>query len=434
MVYYYNKVLSVLLVLLVGAAWGQEEGVCECGHIAQAHEKCVQDWSALDAIRVTLEQQVRDTQSQCNGQLEQVRGEVEQARNEGNRQLELARSESQAQLEQVQAQHRELSAQFEEQGNTHRRLQEASQQLEEALASVKAEKTNLENSVREKEAALNDLKRQKSATERDLEATKKTLDEMVAARAIISIDWELLNEKIEEIKAKIAEATKDLTALCAEKLEFAKVKALEFYDYLKTEVYPKVKKTVEEDVIPFVKKSWKQANEMWEDIYSPYRPTVNKNLELAKVESKKFYQQKLEPHVKAYELDVHAAKAKKQAQEYMTYAHNELVNGIKTGTKTALVYVKTQEGNVYSHLAVEHLEHLHAQHELVAYYIECFFAFLVVYFLLKITIFRPKKKVKKSAKKQQWKEKEAAAAAAKQQQGSGKKAAKNGYKSNKKNK
>lgn len=445
-----KQLLTAFLLLAVGVVFGQDaggEGVCECGEVTQLHQKCVSDWSALDELRKALEQQVRDTEVQanerCNVQIEQVRGEVEQVRSEENRRMQLVRSESQAELEgvkrkaeedlsQCQTQHKELNSHFEEQGNTHRLLQESSQQLEQALAGLKSEKAKLEKTVSERDLTLNKVNKDKMASERELKETKKTLQEMIAAKTIIAIDWDLLNEKIEELKAQAQGHMKDFGAYVGEQLDFVKGKMLEFYNYLETEVYPTIKSTIEKDVVPFLKKSWKQAQTVWEDLYSPYRPTVNTQIEAAKTKSQEFYSQNLEPHVKEYGLDVHAANAKKTADEYATLAHNNLVQGVKTSSGVALNFVKLEEGPDF---AVNALEKLHANYESVAYYIECFLAFLVVYYIV-IPFFFGKKKKRKGgkSKKQMWQEKEAAKSKGQSPKKGTKNGMKNGHKNTKKNK
>ena len=463
-----KQVVSLFLLMAVGAVLGQEEGGCNCVEVTQAHEKCVSDWRALDVIRQTLEQQVRDTEFQsnerCNSQIDQVRGEIqaqvdqargeiEQVRNEGNARVELVRSESQAQLEQVQSEkqaqleetqrnaaaelsqcqseHKQLSAQFEEQGSTHRRLQESSQQLEETLASVKSEKSKLEKTLSDKDLALNKANKDKKSIERESDETKKTLEEMIAAKTIITIDWDLLNERIEELKAMAAEAMNDAATFVGEQLVFVQGKLIEFYQFVESEIYPSVKHTIETDVIPLARQSSKQAQDMFEEAYAPYRPTVNENVKLARQESEKFYKQNVEPSVKEYKIDVYVADAKKTVEEYATLAHNHLLEGVKTGTGVAYNFVKLEEGPDF---AVEALRKLHADFALVTYYIECFFAFLVAYAVLKLLFGgKKKRKGKKRMTKKEWEEKQQKEAAkAKQQQP--KKNIKNGHKNNKKNK
>lgn len=476
-----NKVIFLLLSLV--AVFGQEEQqhqepppACSCDEVVQARDKCFNDWQVLDQLRATLQQQVKDVEwnvnERCKGEVEQTRGEVlaqleqargegqaqvEEARNEGRAQLELVRSESMRNLEavqnesnakveetqriakeelsQCQTQHHELNAQFEQQGNTHRQLQESTRQLEETLSSIKSEKQNLEKSLSEKDLSLTKEKKSKEQIERDLEAIKKTLDEMIAAKSIIMIDYDLLNERIEEIKAQAKVYFNDFMAIVGEHTKFARDKAKEFYTYVETEIYPQVKQTVEKDVIPVVQSSWKQACDMWEEIYSPYRPEVNKQIKVAKKEIKTFYKGNVEPTVKEYELDVHAANAKKTVEEYATLAHNNLVNGLKTSSGVALNFVKLEEGPDF---VIDALENVHANHEDIVYYIECLVAFIVVYHILKMTIFRKKKKPKKpKLTKQQIAEKERKAVAAqksKQQHGSAKGKAQNGKKNSKKNK
>lgn len=476
-----SKVLFLLLSLV--AVFGQEEQhqeppqACSCDEVVQARDKCFNDWHILDQLRITLEQQVKDVEwnanERCKGEVEQTRGEVlaqleqvrgegqaqvEEARNEGRAQLELVRSESMRNLEeakndgnsklgeaqriakeelsQCQTQHSELNSQFEAQGSTHRKLQESTRQLEETLSNIKSEKQKLEKSLSEKDLSLTKEKKSKEQIERDLEAIKKTLDDMIAAKSIIMIDYDLLNEKIDEIKAQAKVYLKDIMAFVGEHTKFAHDKVFEFYKYVETEIYPQVKQTVEKDVIPVVNSSYKQACDMWEEIYSPYRPEVNKQIKIAKKEMKTFYRGNLEPHVKEYQLDVHAATAKKTVEEYATLAHNNLLNGVKTGTGVALNFAKLEEGPDF---VIDVLDKLHANHEDIVYYIECFFAFIVVYHILKMTIFRKKKKPKKpKLSKQQIVEKERKAVAAqksKQQQAAATKGkGKNGAKNNKKNK
>merc|ERR1712194_384075 len=130
--------------------------------------------------------------------------------------------------------------------------------------------------------------------------------------------------------------------------------------------------------------------------------------------------------------DVHAATAKKTAEEYATLAHNNLVEGLKTGTGVALNFVKLEEGPDF---VIDGLEKLHANYEKIAYYIECVLAFIVVYRLLKMTIFRKKKKPKRPKLTQQQiaeKEKKLIAAQKNKQQQLPKIKTQNGKKSNKK--
>lgn len=469
-----SQIVTLFLCLVANAVFVQaQEASCNCEEINQAHQNCINDWSVLDGIRKTLEQQVRDTEFQvnerCSAEKEQVKGElhseiekvrvekeaqIAEARKEEHAKLEMVRSESQAnlnaainesqskleevqrqaqaELSQCQSQHQELNAQFEDQSNTHRRLQESSQELEQSLSNLKSEKSKLEKTLSDKDLSLSKEKKSKNEIEKELKDVKKLLDEMIAARTIITIDYDLLNERIEEIKAKVHEKTKDFMAVVHEHLEVGKEKAMEFYKYLETEIYPQVKQTIENDVIPFVKTSWKQANDMWEEVYSPYRPTVNKQIKVAKKETMNFYKQNLEPSVKEYKLDVHAATAKKTVEEKMALAHEYIEDGCLTGTGVALNFLKLEEGPEF---AINAAEKLHANYQKVAFYIECFLAFLVIRFVLK-TLFK-KKKIPKSVKKQQWKEKEAAkqqAAGGKGKQQPNNKKAVNGKKNSKKNK
>jgi hypothetical protein len=402
--------LLCLLFVVVAVVWGQDDTQqqqqqqqCDCANLEFQLTKCVDDWRAVDAMRQGLEEQVRQSEYTCTTQLEQVRidmaGQLEQTQLESNSQMQQAREE----LAQCQTQHSELTAHMAEQGNSFRGLQETSQQLEQELVAVQSVKSKLEKDLSDRSLDLEKTRTKSQQLTRDLHETKKTLEEMIAAKTIITIDYDLLKERIEEIKKLIMEyVTKCLTFL-AEQSESARKTAVEFWNMLETQVFPTVERFVMDDAIPFWQAAWKQAKNNVEDLYAPHRPTVDKHIKQAKKGWNTFYKQNLESSVKEYKVDQYLEIGKSQIIEHAAMAHDMLVDGVKTWSSVAHKFAKIED---FPPVIVKTFKNVNSNAEIAAFYMECFLGFLLVRFLLKL-LFR-KKKIPKKVRmtKKQWQEKQ----------------------------
>ncbi|CAB9512068.1 expressed unknown protein [Seminavis robusta] len=488
------KTIRILLALCLAGTvvWGQEEQHCQCDDLQQRHDKCVNDWSALDQVRAVLEEQLRNTgreaEERCQGQLEQakidhqsqvdqVRGssdiivqqaeqrwalceetskaKIEEVQNERQAAAALAeqakvelsqcqnqQSELTVNLEQVKTGHRELESSHQQLNNELRSTKELlnaakqdKQALEQDKANLQAAKGKLEKDLSKRSLDLQKTQKSERSLKTELGETKKTLDEMIAAKTIISIDYDLLNERIEEFKTFVMQNVNKFLNIVGEHLGFVKEEAIKFWKMLEKDVFPHIRRFVEKDALPFLKKTWKDTKAFWEETYAPYRGPVNKQIKQAKREWNKFYKANLEPTVKEHKLDQHYDAAKATAVEHMALAHEKLVEGVESSSSVALKFAKMEN---FPPVIIEYLQLVNTNVEPAAFAIECTIAFLVIRFILGWLFFGPKKKKGKKPKmtKKQWQEKqEMEKAKTKQQQQAPKnnKATKNG-KNQKKNK
>lgn len=371
----------------------------------------------LENVRSETEAELERFRSESHSEIEQIRTESQaklgQVESEGKAKLEIAQRLANEEQSQCQAKHQELNARVEEAASMHRSLHEVSSKLQSDLDEHKSAKTKLEKEAKKNEKNLKEALKKNQVVRKELAEATKTIEEMVAAKTIITIDYDLLNERVDEIKVIIRGHLGTFAEFMGEHFEFVHVKAVEGWSYSEKEIFPEVKRVAVEvkrvaveDVIPFCKKSWKQATEKWEEVYAPYRGPVNKQYKETKKTLSEVYKENVEPLVKEYKLDQHAAVAKATAEDYKSMAHMHLVKSLKSSSKVALDFVKLEDGPEF---AVEPLEFILNNTEKVAFYIEATLAFLVFYQLVKIIYGgRKKKKAKKArmAKKQQWEEKQ----------------------------
>jgi len=375
----------------------EEGSQCDCGEVQQQHDKCVQDYWNLDEQRKAFE---TESVATCDGKLEELRGEsqrlqiqVEEANGETNRVRDIAKSE----FDQFQGMKQDLEARLEQAGSSQRNLE--------------ASKTKLE---RNEQAAKKEVKEART----ELKHLFDKVAEMEAAKTIITIDYALLQQRLEEIKKIIMTYVNQGLDFLQERFSFVQEKVMEFWVYLQTEVFPEIVKFVETDAIPFVTKSWKQAKDAWEGFYAPHRAPVNKQIAETKAAASKAYQEHLEPHVKEHKLDQHLADAKAKVEMYRVLAHSELVNAIDSGTGVALNFVKLEEGPDF---IIENLTKLHQDPEKVAHYIEIGVSVIFAYMVLKF-LFGPRKKAKKPKKsKKEWEAEQKKMSSPKNGQGTGNK-------------
>ena len=393
----------LLLLVVVSTVQGDANPACDCGEVQKLHDKCVQDYWDVEEKRRLLEVAETQANEKCQGQLEQLRGDGQAQLGELQAQLEAAQTEvekiqglARAEFDAFQAKEQALKLQAEE---AQRKLQDSSQKQEKELTNLKNAKKTLEQDVKSKEDALGKAKKDAKEYRRQFKVTKQKLDEMIAAKTIITIDYDLLQQRLQEIKDIIMAHIHKGMDFMTEQLAFVLEKMMEFWDYLQTEIFPTIVQFFEKEAIPFVKTSWKQAKDAWENFYAPHRGPVNKQIKESKEAVSKAYKAHLEPHVKEYKLDQHAADAKAKAEMYMVLAHSELVNGIDAGTGVALNYVKLEEGPDF---LIDGLTKLHADPEKVATYLEALVAAILTYYVLKF-LFGPRKQPKKPKRtKKEW--------------------------------
>lgn len=374
-------VLKLLLVLVAVSTvvLGQDAApnsnnacAAECGEVQKRHDKCVADYWTLDEQSKTVAETVRgEERQQWEAQLQAAQTELANIQR-------LAKEE----FESFQAKEVAFHQQNEEQQRAH----------EQAL-------TKLQDQIKRKDEDISKAKKDAKAIRKELAAMKQEMEEMVASKTIITIDYGLLLQRVEEIKVILMTHLDQAKAFLQEQLTFVTEKAVEFWHYIETEIVPEIVKFLEQDVLPFCRSTWKQAQRAWEDFYAPHREPVNQHIQTAKTAVAQSYQEHVEPHVKKHKIDQHAAHAKAQAEMYMVLAHSELVNGIDSGTGVALNFVKLQE---WPQPMVDGLSQLHADPEQVATYLEAFVLGVVLLYFFK-WLLTPKPKPKKPKKtKKQW--------------------------------
>jgi len=437
---WFALVALIAASIITGAAGEEQQQQppplsCDCATLTANHEKCVADYWGVEESRKALEQQIQSAEAQanerCGTEVQQIQAERDaqaqahaQAQTQAQQlaaQLKQIQRESQDQLVQCQGQHQTVQAQAQQEVETvQRRLQETSQQLTAELEQHKMEKVKLQGDVNKFKEALETSKHTVTKTRRELKDLQKTMDEIQASKTIITIDYDLLQERLEEIKQIIMTHIGTAQAFVVEQYEFVKAKFLEGWNFVQTEVFPEIERYITKEAIPFVEKSWKQACDFWEETYAPYRGPVNQTIEDTKKAITKAYKehivppykQHVEPKVKEYKLDQHAATAQAKAREaveeaekYMRLAHEELSGAIKTATNVALNFVKLEFKDAPPFIT-ENLKKANKNHELIALFLEFFVAFFVGMNILKWLL--SPRKVPKKSKKQLWEEKQLA--------------------------
>lgn len=363
-------------------------GGCECPVTQERHDQCVQDYWQQHDLRQALEQQLHDAQAQANGRVSMVEEQL--------------RQECQTRVEEIEA--------------NSRSEQELAQ---EQTSSLKVEVQKLKSDVQERSVALQEAHNMASNSRRALEETQQELDNMKKARTIITIDYDLLQERLEGMKTALMDYSHDFLTFCQVHWEVAKEKMmevwaivkeklLEFWKYLDTKVFPEIKRFVEQDALPLMKKTYHDGRTFVKKTYAPYREPVNQKVAQARTVWNKNYQKHLEPKVKEYQLDVYAAKArdqvlaaKDQAVVYMNQGHDQLVDSIRQGSKIAL---KTFKSEGAPDFLIEHTEFIKKNPQDAARSIELFVGAIVAYYLLKYLLFGGKKKNsgKKKRSKAEW--------------------------------
>jgi hypothetical protein len=448
-------VLCLLLVLMANVSLGQE-CTCNCAELTAVHDKCISDYWALDGEknqvvqelqtelarskeryeaglaeqqqafevqRQALEEQVQNAASQGSeafqAQLEEHRqafqrelqGATAEANERCQAQLAAEQATHQAQLQEVggaqeaalvscQAQNQKLNEELaKNKKETERQVNAVSLRLEEELADTKEELFN-------RDVALDKAEKIASAAQQELEEVHRAMQEMKASKTIITVDYDLLLERLDEIKTIIMEYVDKFVAFMEKNFEFAKEKFLEFWDYLEVNVFPEIKRIYEKQVVPFCLEVKDEAVELYkqfmafcEKTYEPYREPVNQKLDEAKKSLNANYKKHLEPKVKEYKLDEYAAQGKEKALQakdnaiqYGKELDAKLTAWVKQGTKVSLDYVKLQEGPEF---VINALEKAHNEYRIVTIYIESFCFFFVLYWIALWFINSRKKRAKK---------------------------------------
>ena len=364
-----SKPPLVLLVLVLALVSGQDDST-GCGR--EVCEPC-------PIGVVELEQQQQGYWTMTEREQEASQNTAQCLADLGNAKQDMVRFQDEA--AQCQTQNQELQVQAQDAAAKHDREQKG----------WKQRSNNLARDLQEKIVAMQDIQQKRTTMTEELKGMKAQLEAKEAAKAIIAIDWELLNQRVEEGKVGMGEhfdtavtAMKDLLDLIKEKCVF-----------VMEVVFPQVTRFVEEDAIPFCKTSLEQAKQLWETLYGPYRQPVNDQVDSIRKSANAQYQTHLSPLVKQYELDVYATKAQAQlevamdqAQKYRVQLHEEMVKIVKSTSQMAAQVLAKENGPEW---IVEGLQAIHDDAETWVSYAGYAFLAMIALFMLQ-RMFRGKKK------------------------------------------
>jgi len=399
-----SKILSFLLLLAVAITPIQGDAECDCVEMKTLYDTCVSDfWNERrekEACQENVDQFRGDAQraGELQSALENSQAELQRVRDAAKDEWDTFQKEKEeltAELKDAQALAREIHDNAKAEGKKFKTLQREKTEIDEKL---KAQSDNLESAKKE------------------LRSLQESLDSIEAAKTIITIDYELLQQRLNEIKEFILAHVQMAKEFLQKEFHYVSEKVKEIWDHLRTKVFPEIVRFVKTKVIPEAKAAWektiafvqkylKLARAAWEDFYAPHREPVNMKVAEMKGIVSQAYKEHIEPHVIEHKIDQHAAHAKAKAEMYMILAHSELVHAVDSGTGVALKFVESEEGPKFM---IDGLAKLHEDPEIVASYIEAFFAAVFVYYFMGWLFGSGKKPKKPKRTKKQWEAEQAA--------------------------